>query len=655
MSLLKDLLRPSYRLLKRGVKSARNRALLRKIPPLSSIDPAKPVYVFFAPNASTATHYYTHAVVARTIKDMGHQVLMVRCESNYTHCLAMDMAGLRLDKTRKQRDEICRNCNDNRIHAGANYGLPAIAISELLSETEIAEIRCQVAAMPADAGQFQVENFRFGALCGSDLALLRKALNQMQATGENRQALEAYVESALISYRAIQKLMTMYRVARVSYFNEYAMVLGAAVAAQKAGVPVTRLCQAIYRNVDHSKIALAAEPLAIYTYHRLLEEWPAWRDLALPADLVESISEHTLLRLSGRGYTVYSPGHGRSTDALFAQLQLSPDRKLVVAYPSSMDEYYANMNMMNALDNVVFAKDQPFSDQMTWMRELVAHVEKSDDLQLVIRMHPREGRNVHDYFESENLANLKRDFSGDYKHVRIVWPEEKISSYDLAEIADVALPAWSNISLELARLGIPTLTAFQRYVPFPIGDVVDWCPTPEEYFARIRALAMAPARLDQIRYAYRWTNMYSLSLTLDFSDLIPAPDYPGLPAFRQPKATPLVEDIIVRGASVTEINRQALLAEQDGGSDASETRALRKAMRQLIWFLATGKTRADDYVLAADDAVQGAGLAVTLDGDTVRIRLSDQVFTRPSRIIARLLPLAVTEAASVTPKELIHG
>lgn len=645
MSLLKDLLRPGWRLLKHGAMAARRPALLRQIPALAGIDPAQPLYVFFAPDAVVETHFVTHALIARTLKEQGHQILLVHCEADYPHCLAMDMRGLGIDKTKAQKAEICRTCNFVWMRTAAAYGLPSISISELLDDDTRRQIHDQVAAMPADAGMFEVEGFRFGALCGSDLALSRKALNQMQVTGENRRLLEAYVEGSILAYRAAQTLIQRFFVARLLYFNEYSMVLGAGIAAMKAGIPVTRLCHAVFRSIDHSKIALAAEPLAIYTYHRLLDEWPEWRDLALPPPLVESIADHALMRLAGEGHTVYSPRHGSNTEALYEQLNLSPNRRLLVAYSSSMDEYYSNVNMMDALGNQLFSRDQPFADQTAWLRDLIAHVEASDDLQLVLRLHPREGRNAHEQLESDNLRNLRREFSGTYRHIRIIWPEEKISSYDLAEIADVALPAWSNISLELARMGIPTLAAFQRYVPFPVGDVIHWASTAEDYFRKIRELALAPVPLDQVRFAYRWTNIYNLSMVLDFDDVIPSPTYPGLPPFRMPHAAAHVEDIIVHGASVTEINRKSLAGAQNAETEDAETGALRKALRSLIWFFGTGKLRKDDYVLVIGTERGQADLAIALDGDKATLRFADRTVTRKSRILQRMAGLAASETA----------
>jgi len=281
---------------------------------------------------------------------------------------------------------------------------------------------------------------------------------------------------------------------------------------------------------------------------------------------------------------------------------------------------------------------------MTWLRSIVAHVEASSDLQLVIRIHPREGRNVHEQRASDNLVHLQQEFSGHYRHVRLIWPEEKISSYDLAEIADVALPGWSNIALELARLGVPTLIAFQRYVPYPADDVVNWRPTPEAYFACLRELAAAPGSLDQVLYAYRWTNVYSLSLSLDFDDLIPAPDYPTLPAFSTPRSAPLVEDILVNGASVTEINRLRLVKVQTDMALALEIQALRKALRNVIWFLATGEARSEDYVLTFDPPRAGSDVMITLDGTMATLHCDRGPIKRYSHIIRRMAPFAAQQS-----------
>lgn len=622
--------------------------LLRQIPALTTIDSKRPVYVFFSPEAAIRPHYVAQAIIARTLKELGHQVLMVHCEGEYPHCIAMDTAGLGLEKTMRQRNSVCRSCDNSWLQTTASYCLPSISLAELITPGERAQIHKTVSTLPDDAGTFEFDGFRFGALCGADLALTMKTLDQMRATGRAREKLKAYIEGTLISYQVMRKLLTQFNVARLIFFNEYSMLMGAAVAAMRAQVPITRTSHAVFRNIDRTKIMLESDPLAIITYHKLLDNWQNWRDLALPAEVITGITDSALLRLGAGGHTVYSQSHSRATDKIFETLGLSKDRRTLVAYTSSMDEYHSNISLMGALGNVLFQKEQPFESQSSWLRALVQYVEESDHLQLVLRIHPREGVNSHESYQSDNLKVLKDAFSDPFKNVHIIWPEDKTSSYDLAEIADLALTGWSNITLELARLGIPILTAFKRYVPFPVGDVVAWEPTAKEYFATLEGMLSAKGNIEHIQFAYRWSNVYSLSLSLDFDDLVPAPNFNDLPPYKIPRVAPLVESILVQGASVTEINRQTLEATQHADSVANELDALRKELRRVIWFLATGEMRVTDYTLAVSPAFNdiSADLVVTIEKTCVLARTRKETHRRRSNIIARLAPLAAQLTAA---------
>ena len=144
---------------------------------------------------------------------------------------------------------------------------------------------------------------------------------------------------------------------------------------------------------------------------------------------------------------IYSPVRTGSTNDLFKQLKLDPQRRVLVAFTSSLDEIEANNRYLNAMHMDPFPEKQPFRDQIEWL-EAFFFVEASPDLQLVIRTHPREGINRRDAVVAPHLAALKERFSRPFKHVQIIWAEEKVSSYDLMELADVGLSAWSFAALE---------------------------------------------------------------------------------------------------------------------------------------------------------------------------------------------------------------
>ena len=241
---------------------------------------------------------------------------------------------------------------------------------------------------------------------------------------------------------------------------------------------------------------------------------------------------------------IYSPVRTGAVDQLFSRLDLSPHRRLLVAFTSSLDEIGADNQVIEALGLEPPSTRQPFCDQIEWLEALIVHVEGSKELQLVVRIHPREDINRRDKVASAHLEILRQRFSRPFKHVRFVWPAEPVSSYDLMELADVGLVAWSNTALEMARLGVPVLIAFD-YTPIPTRDVVAWSDNRKGYFWKLdEALQRIPS-LNPIRFAYRWSNLRLLGGAVDMGDVIPDLQFLGLPPYESPSAARAIEDILI--------------------------------------------------------------------------------------------------------------
>lgn len=641
---VKSLARGAYQRSRKAYRLASvpfKRAALEASYGLERLDAQRPLYVFFAPEAGVASHFAADCLVARTVQELGHQVLMVRCFDTYHHCLPIEMHGIPLNRSQAQRADVCISCAEGGYKMTREYDLPTVTLGELLSREELGEIKAMTKAMPADASEFEVDGVHFGTLCGMDVALLTKKLDQLKVTGADREYLEAYVEAALISYRATQKLMQRYQVASLLYFNEYSILLGAAVAVQKRGIPIVRISYALHRNADRSKIILMSDPLAIINYHACLDRWGEWRGLPLPPKTVEMITDNQLSRMGAGGFSVYSPKFSGDAAGVFSLLALSPDRKLLVAYTSSLDEYFSNIHLMASAGVDLFQHEQPFVDQIAWIAALIDYVEASDHLQLVVRIHPREGKTARENVASEHRDMLAARFSGEYRHCRIIWPEEPVSSYDLAEIADVALTSWTNITSETTRLGIPTITAFKRVNPFPVGDMVGWAPTPVAYFELLEQTLAAEPSLDVVKYAYRWTHTAFLASYVDVGDVVPTHDFSGLPPYRLPAAAATIEQVVCKGKSLQQMRYTELLEAAGDAAVAAEMNALKRQLRRVVWFLICGVEPRSDYVLKSGKVrdPEVGEVIVELGGAEILVAIDGQVVRKRSRVIERLLPL----------------
>jgi hypothetical protein len=608
--------------------------------------------VFFAPEAGIVPHYMAHCVVAKTLEERGYRTLIIRCLDVYPRCVVMDGHTLPFDLSAEQRRNVCATCHSHSNDMAGAYNLNIINLQELVDEGVRRKVDALTADLPEDLSGFEIEGIRIGQICGAEAAVTFKTTDFTGATPDVRGLLIQYLRGSLLSYFAMQRLVASGKVARVVHFNEYAILLLAALAARRAGIPTTFMTMASIRGVDRRRLVFMDDPLAIMGHRKRLKDWAQWRELCLTREMVADVADDGLFRISGNSAMIYSPVRTGSTETVFEQLALSPDRRLIVAFTSSLDEVAANRQYLSAMQCEPFSEIQPFRDQIEWLEALIEKVETSADLQLVVRIHPREGANRRESVVSSHLGLLQSHFLKPFKHVRIVWPGDDVSSYDLMELADVGLTSWSSTALEMTRFGVPTVIAFDKHTPFPVGDVMRWAATPEEYFRLLDEVLSESSSLDRIRSAFRWTWLRTLGSSFDLGDVTPDQNCGSLPPFTPPAAGPDIEDALIRGTAVVDINYQRLAGAQHAGSARSEEDELLRQIRRAIWLMCTGEDRSRDYRLGYSQAPvnsvpEGYDAVLASDGGFVELRTRDTRIRRRSKMLQRLARLAATRVDEV--------
>jgi hypothetical protein len=287
----------------------------------------------------------------------------------------------------------------------------------------------------------------------------------------------------------------------------------------------------------------------------------------------------------------------------------------------------------------------------------VRYVSASDDLQLVVRVHPREGANKRESVVSQHLAKLKRAFSGPLPHCRFVWPQDPVSSYDLGEAADLVLTSWSTIGLEMARLGVPVMVAFNGAISaIAEDDFLEWAPTPPAYFDKLRELLERPVTFAQVARAFRWYGLSVLGATLDFSDVVPSSSFAGLPKYQTPREAAALEEIVIRGKDVCDLNLERWRGAQTPQSGERESVELARQLRRFVHFLMTGEDPSHDAPLwvrsvpgeanESDSAIEAArdgGRLIEVSGSSVVYHDGSGVSRRYSPMVARLATLCSRE------------
>lgn len=608
--------------------------------------------LIFAPEAALTAHFVGLCILARTLMLLGHKVKVVRCFNSMKRCMAMDAADFPYQASSLKGLSFCLGCLAQSLRIAAFYGIDAVSLDEFMSDDVIMRARQATAKLPKDIRTFEYDGVPFGKISMAGLALTSKATLDETVDSELRAKWVANIETAVLVYIAFGEIVEKIDVSRMIYFNDYPINMVVRVVAEKCKAPCFTISYASHKNVDRSRYVF----FPIHTRGRYFHQrdvWPQWRDVALNGERISTLTDDIIHRVRGIGSHIYSPA--KTLTDIRDALGIPYGKKIVAAYTSSLDEIVAGFTTSEAVGYRIQPPKQPFGEnledfQMCWLRALVSYVEAREDVFLVVRIHPREGAVKGETAVSQRLGQLKAEFGGALANCRFIWPEDQVSSFDLGEVADLVLVSWSTIGVEMARLGVPVLSATYGISPFPNDEFLAFADTESEYFAKLEAMLALPPSNESMKLAYRWTNLFYHGNALDLSDVVDYAPSQTLPPYKFPLEAKAIDDIIQGRRDVLDINFERLLNSHGEFPDAEESAAISSQARRLVHFLSTGEDRhlgglvciraqemPDDKYLGAVTTLfdRSIGVIVT-HGHTVRYLIDGRVYDRYSPMVSRL-------------------
>jgi hypothetical protein len=614
------------------------------------------VLLFHVPEALITPYLVTLCILGKTLKELGHRVVFTRCFDCYALCPAKShVAGERENKL------SCEHCFRNSLEMLEKYGLEFLDIRTFMNDDIQHKVNKAVAEAPSDLRRFEVDGVRFGELSAVDVVLRSKVSDFENVDAATRQMWLKYIQTCLTSYWIMSEMLRCLKVERLLYFNDYSIHLAARVMAARNGVECLTVGVDSHLNQDYRRIQITPKTWKTMSYLQA-GAWPEWRDLALSPERVENVGDDLICRLEAAGSHRYSPPKTLGGLDVFDTFGFNPDQKLLVAYTSSLDEMIAARMTLSSVGEDIEDRCQPFPDQIEWLRELIRYVETQNDvLQLVVRIHPREGVSCVDSVMSDHLHRLRSAFSNPYKNVRIVWPEDKISSYDLAECADLILTSWSTMGVELARMACPVLTSTSGVSAFPHDDFMEWGETQKEYLEKLNDLLEQQVTIGQVVRAFRWYSMFHMGMSVSIGDVLESHESPHeLPKFHMPARAGELEALVFGKTSVLDINRGYLIRSQNATADSREEASVTRQLRRIAQYIITGIDSKDDYELAfrqeqgsltgqpSEDWNSDRTKDVVISGRTIRYRSGNRLVNRHSPMLVRLIRLGGQECSEGT-------
>lgn len=166
-----------------------------------------------------------------------------------------------------------------------------------------------------------------------------------------------------------------------------------------------------------------------------------------------------------------------------------------------------------------------FSSSMAeWIARVTSFFANRSDVQVVIRIHPGETLTI-----GPSVADLVYKALPELpSHIHLIGPKEKVNTYDLMDVADLALVYTTTAGMEMAVRGIPVLVsgkAHYRRKGFTL-DAETW----DEYFAILNdvlkdppAYRLTPAMVERaLNYCFFYFREYALPFPWHLQKLWPS-------------------------------------------------------------------------------------------------------------------------------------
>ena len=465
----------------------------------------------FAPHAGIWVHAFPEALVVDALRASNIDVLYVTCGGALSsYCVTMASRGLTIASSARDKQAVCRDCQRNRDLLRGGFTLGGYDFDTVLGDTENRRVEQLVAeARPETIASFAIDGIEVGRASLYEYLIQRKK-SALELASSEWPEFRPRLVNTVRSLVAAQKILDQERPDRVLVYNTlYSVNAMWRAAATQRGIASYFLHAGVSLKDRLQKMIVARDSTLLW-YMQLIELWPQFRDVPCTPEQLAAVTDHFVQLFRGASMFAYSAA-SRGVD-IHARFSVG-DRKLVVATMSSYDEYVAAA----AVGEMPPMKDALFATQIEWVRALVEWFRARPDLFLIIRVHPREFPNKREGTKSEHAQELERELSSLPPNVRVNWPDDKLSIYDLAAHGDVFLNAWSSAGREMALLGLPVVVYCPDMLLYP-ADLNYVGTTREAYFTAIDSALRDGWSFERMRKAFRWCVLELVRSVVDISD-----------------------------------------------------------------------------------------------------------------------------------------
>ena len=432
---------------------------------------------------------FAEATMASELQKKGHEVLFVTPGNQFT--------GI-------------SNLKQEKILRG-EFDLKGYQIGSKLGKNDYKQITSILKKQnKKNFDKLVMNNINIGKLALYEFLLNHKKSN-VDLTQEEWKECVICIKNTLISFFACRAIIKKEKPDRILMYNTlYSVNHVWERYAKSRSIPVYFLHHGLNIS-DMGNTLIIAKLNSLNYFKKLINIWSKLKNVPVSEEMLQYVTDNFLELLKAKHYLVYSSPKSNKHVSTREFFNVKENQKILTATMSSVDELFSA--------KYVGARDLPknliFTNQTDWINQLINYVKERQDLFLIIRVHPREFPNKRESVKSGYAKILESLFENLPDNVKVNWPTDNISMYDLAQETDVFLNAWSSVGVEMSLLGIPVVVYSKELILYP-ADLNYLAKDSEDYFIKIDMALNDGWSYQRMKKTYRWLVLYYYRTILRF-------------------------------------------------------------------------------------------------------------------------------------------
>lgn len=442
--------------------------------------------------------------VASALEKKGHRVQFVRCNGTFSsHCVAMSGMNVGFPDSEIKKKLVCHSCNDRRkiLNTGGLGG--EILFSNFQQAQDHALIDEKIhGCTPENWHEFEFDGQRVGRLSAYEFLLTHK-IDSFEIPQHLWDEFLNNLRNTMLTVIVSRRILKSTQPDCVLVYNSLYSLHNAYVSVAKSMGINTRTVQG-GPHVLHKPNTLTSyrTPMEMFnsTYASEFDEW-----LSCPIDKsnIELVSSHLQALLLGQSAFVYSTAPSEESVQKISQvLGIDGRHPVLTILLSSEDEYFAA-----EIEGVIPVRSEwkrIFVGQLEWLEWLINFAARTPNYYFVVRMHPRMMPNKRESVEAPFVKVLEELLTDLPDNVRVNYPGDNISIYDLMQFTDVVLNKRSSAGIEMMAYGLPVVLPGDENLFSCSPSVCTVANDLGDYERLIHEAVVSGWSLENIRKSFRW-------------------------------------------------------------------------------------------------------------------------------------------------------